>query len=351
MKSLFRDDNAVTVIFGTLMIIMITIVVATGVLYFVTMSSAQYEEEQSLLAEQKSENLEIISLTPCESDMAPDSWTGFDFTVHNRDINDAEIRSIVIKSYCVDPASSYNSFNDKIMTKRVLFNESGGYETQNGHPNILNDTDTITVPAEETVKIHVGAFQLKGDITSDINDSVNFPKNIYPNMSCSGWYNITDSTDTDIDNGTFTVKNNNFSPSSLSNGNVTYTIFPDNEPYDVSNTGTYLLKDKSLSIELLTNRKNTFSKVFAPPIPIVDMQHLFDGKTILLDGSGSSAPNGFITNYRWAVNNSTSLGENYTPLYGMKTQINYEPDENYTIDLTVTDNYGMSSNLSDPLKI
>jgi len=312
---IFNDERASSVMFATLMLILIVITVGSAFAFALSLNEKQYMERQSTLTAQQNENLKIISIKPIENEINTSYWAGFNFTVFNSDINDAQIKAV--------------SVNDKFMLKRFLY-------IDNGEMKLYNGSQLMNVPAGQAINIHIGAIVSHGNMTvPGYNDSAQ------PIIDGSGWMKVDNST------YMFTVENGTFTPDSsfgLSAGTypTEYITFPSNELYSADFPDDKFLKKSPVKVELLTDRVNLFSKVFSPPNPIADVRYTPGANpSLILDASGSTAPNGFITNYEWYINS------NSTPLSGIREQYPYTPGTNYTIDLTVTDNFGMSSDLSE----
>jgi hypothetical protein len=348
--NIFNDEHASSVMFATLMLILIVITVGSAFAFALSLNEKQYMERQSTLTAQQNENLKIISIRPIENIMNPKYWAGFDFTVFNGDISDASIKAI--------------SVNDKFMLKRTLVDDNGYFiKNVKGCPKIYNESELINVPAGQKITVHVGAIKWTEKLLNNSSTIQESPDVIYPFMDSSGWWNVTDSSGTEVNNATYIVYNGSMPgiyvpPNPNYPCNISYTMFPNSEPYPIDFSDDIFLRKAPVKVELLTQRINLFSKVFSPPIPIADVQTKSEtmpdntvSQYLVLDASSSSAPNGFITNYEWDISsmnsNSTPLGwSNSTSLSGIKQQYQITNETKYNIDLTVTDNYGMSSDLS-----
>lgn len=277
---IFSDERASSVMFATLMLILIVITVGSAFAFALSLNEKQYMERQSVLEDQKSENLKVIAIHPEIYPASNSTWCGFNLTIFNNDIKDSRIRAVAI--------------NDKFMTCHLYLNNTDGYTNlcANGTPDIDNDSaKPIDIPASSPLKIHFGAY---------------------------------------LDNN-----------STL--------IFPNNEPYFNGSINPAFKTNLPIKVELLTERINLFTNVFYPPLPISKINYNNDptfGQYIVLDGSGSAAQNGFITEYKWDVCNCTGGIWVNKSLYGMKQQYPFQSGSNYVIDLTVKDNYGMSADLS-----
>ena len=115
--------------------------------------------------------------------------------------------------------------------------------------------------------------------------------------------------------------------------------------------------DKPLSVDvlLITDLGNNLVGTFAPPVPVADVKVETESigvayrDVLILAASDSYDPNGFITEYKWAVwaKNQTD----YEPIYdynltGMKVRLELKQIGPFRIDLEVTDDTGMVTKLS-----
>ncbi len=335
---IFNDERASSVMFATLMLILIVITVGSAFAFTLSLNQKQYMERQSALTSQQNENLKIISIKPYPNEMNQSYWAGFDFTIFNGDINDADIKAI--------------SVNDKFMIDRFVYNGKGGMELYNG-------SRLIDVPAGQAINIHVGDINWTEELNNATSTIQESPDLKYPDIDCSGCWNITDSNGVEISNSSYVVSNNTMPPILIPANtsypfNISYTMFPNNELYPAYSPNDIFLRKNPVKVELLTQRVNLFSKVFSPPNPIANAQTMSTSNptisNLILDASGSTAPNGFITNYMWEFTNGTPLGWDYantTTFPGIKNSKLIDNTLNYSIDLIVTDNYGMSSDLSE----
>jgi hypothetical protein len=258
--------------FATLMLILIVITVGSAFAFMLALNEKQYIERQSVLEDQKSENLKVVSITPEEDPSCNCTWMGFNLTIFNSDIKDSRLTAI--------------SINDKFFLNHLFLNDTGYEDLDfNGTPDITNNSKkVIIIPAEQAVKIHVGAY--------------------YNNSTIE---------------------------------------FPNNEPYPPDSADQVFSIKQPIKVELLTSKVNLFTRVFSPPIPIASMTYGTGiNPSLLLDGSGSTAPNGFVTKYQWDVNDNGNI----IVKYGMKQSVPYVYGDRYEINLKITDNYGMCSDLS-----
>jgi len=102
---------------------------------------------------------------------------------------------------------------------------------------------------------------------------------------------------------------------------VTLTVIDNNGSSNIATTKAYISDEPT------------------PKNPISDPGGPYEstaGQQVLLDGSNSSDPDGYITNYSWNFGDQT-MG------YGATTAHTYEKEGSYLIQLTVTDNQGLTN--------
>lgn len=345
-----KDDKAATVVFGTLLIMLVAIIATATLVVLVSSAMRMNADREQQLADQQSENLTITSINPIGNNISKDYWAGFTFTIYNRDIKDASITAM--------------SIDDKSLSNYLFVDNHGNYTTDDkGNPKLYDlskpvwvgpgqtITEPINVPAGQSIKLHVGAISWTEELYD--NNTSNYSKTpniLYPNMYCSGWYDITGNytgNNTWHYNTTYEIYNNNMSIATSNNTtdypcNISYTMFPNNELYNVNSTDDLFRETNTLKFDLHSDRGNLFTKVFAPPIPVAVAQPLWDN-IYVLDASSSTAPNGYIQKYEWNIINETG---NFTG-NGVKFEFLTTAGSHYKADLKVTDNFGMTSDLND----
>ena len=115
--------------------------------------------------------------------------------------------------------------------------------------------------------------------------------------------------------------------------------------------------DKPLPIDILlvTDLGNNFPRTFAPPVPVASVSVKTENlgvaykDVLILDASNSYDPDGFITEYRWAI--WAKVNESYKPVYNYNltgVKVRFEPKQMgpFRIDLEVKDDTGMVARLS-----
>lgn len=340
-RGIFKDEKAATVVFGTLLIILVTITLVSGLALVASLTMKQNAERQAVLDAAKNENLKIVTIRPTAS-FDPSYWDSLNITVLNLDILDSNIAAI--------------SINGNFMMNYFLKDENGKLFLINGtsYPVVYNSSHKALIPAGKSSQICIGSIHTSESTPiyytgspSSVNLS-NFPSKEYSNYKVfvrvynsttnyplNGFGEGLPGEDFYVDENTSTLWMTN---ASISAGdyNVNYTTFlPGTLGYNELQT------TDAITVEIISDRTNIFSKRFMPPEPIAEIQDLGGGK-YLLDASKSNAPDGFITSYKWTIYDATNniMGN----LTGIKVTNN---TSNVNIDLTVTNNYGMISKLSD----
>ena len=96
--SLFFDERGVSVIFGTLMLILITITAASGIAVMVSTMQKEAMDRESHLAAVENENLKIIAIDPVGNST---HWNSINVTILNLNTADSYITGISMnKDFC-----------------------------------------------------------------------------------------------------------------------------------------------------------------------------------------------------------------------------------------------------------
>lgn len=348
-RGISQDEKAATVIFGTLLIILVTITLVSGLALMASATMKQNAERQAIIDAQKNENLKIVSIKPTSSSEFSPYWDSLNITVLNLDVLDSKIAAI--------------SINGDYMMNYFLKDEDGKpfLISGTGYPMPFNSTYKAEIPADKSYQIclSLGGIHSSDEINflGTLPASVtlnNFPGKAFSNFSyLVKVYDSSNSNITFNEGSDFTIDENSsvltipagsiMAPGT--NYTVAYTTFLN------GNMGPmYVKRTDPITVEIISDRTNIFSKRFMPPEPIAEVQFL-DGGQVMLDASKSNAPDGFITSYKWAVydiSNTLTYGgfnDNATPLEGIKVETDLTKTR--TVDLEVTNNYGMVSRLSD----
>ncbi|MDK2825352.1 MAG: hypothetical protein PWQ44_528 [Methanolobus sp.] len=365
MKAFLNDNRGVTVIFGTLLLILITIIAASSVAYMISTTQKQAMDLESHQQAVENENLKIVSIDP-HGDGS--NWESIDLKILNLNIEDSYISAIRINDgYFL----YYRAYED---------DSSETFDTYKGYPAVYNANHRLKIPAtkSKTVHLNFSDIYVQGTETIDTSAWVNNSQDFTYSLKKHPWdaygeyaydLNLTYVNGTNcIETGNIAMDDENRQITFLGNvsgGNLTNT-----SDYNL----TYSLNFKSypgispserdpVRVELITSYINVFKEVFTPPTPLAAVQfkveYLQDGNGtqspnsyLILDASDSTDIDGFITSYKWAiwkdsVNGTVTLYD-YN-LQGMVVRPNgIDPynDHNVTIDLMLTDDDGMTSRLS-----
>jgi len=366
---MYHDESGVSVIIGTLMMILITITAASGLALMVSGMQKDAMERESHLAAVESENLRILSIDPVG---AGAYWDSVNVTIMNLNTADSRITAISLNG---DHARNY-----------LAEDASGGLDCYRGYPVVYNFNKRVVIPAAGSKEICLNFTEqivIESDESVDVlgwaNNSENYthplpnhprvayPYALYPDMDCDETvYNITDGGNVTDQHGNYTLDETTGnitligtafggSMTNTSSYNITYTT-----RFDTFTPPRSVRKNEPIKIEVITSLINIFKRTFMPPVPLAEVQfeteRMVGGGNVsyrdylILDASDSFDPDdGFITEYQWAVwNNTSTLIYNYN-LTGMKVrpvELNLTTCQNVKIDLEVRDDTGMVSRLS-----
>jgi len=371
--SLQNDERGISVIIGTLMLILITIIAASGLALMVSGMQKEAMERESHLAAVESENLRIISIDPAGNSTGWD-WDSVNVTIMNLNTADSRITAISLngvhaRNYMAEDESGdldcYREYpviyNFK---KRVMIPAAGSKEI------CLNFTEQIAIESNESVDI-LGWANNSENYTYPLpkHPRVAYPYALYPDMDCDETvYNVTDGGNVTNQHGNYTLDETTGnitligtafggSMTNTSSYNITYMT-----RFDTFASPLQVRKNEPITIEVITSLINIFKRTFMPPVPLAEVQFEIERVVdsngsvsyrdyLILDASDSFDPDdGFITEYRWYVwgNNSTSasIQENLTGMKARPVKLNLTTSHNIEIDLEVRDDTGMVSRLS-----
>lgn len=368
MCMMYHDESGVSVIIGTLMLILITITAASGLALMVSGMQKEAMDRESHLAAVASENLRIIAIDPVGN---ATHWHSVNVTLMNLNTIDSRITTI--------------SLNGVHARNYMAKDASGDLDYYKGPPAVYNFKKRVVVPATRSKEICLNFTEIVSNTSEDgnitftgwTNTSVDYtyplPNHPYmaypyvlyhPDMRPSatvknvtgGNVIVTPSGNYEMDttgNITLIGSDHGGSMTNTSSYNITYTTrfvtFPPPFP---------MRKNEPLTVEVVTSLINIFERTFMPPVPLAEVQfeteRLVDSggnesprNYLILDASESFDPDdGFITEYRWAVWVPGDYG-NRTNLTGMKVRpVGLNLSEPHEIDLEVRDDTGMVSRLS-----
>ncbi|MEA1945589.1 MAG: hypothetical protein U9N07_09745 [Euryarchaeota archaeon] len=355
---MYHDESGISVIIGTLMLILITIIAASGLALMVSGMQKEAMKRESHLAAVESENLRILSIDPAGNST---HWHSVNATIMNLNTADSRITAISLngvhaRNYMAEDESGdldcyreypviYN-FN-----KRVVIPAAGSKEI------CLNFTEQIVIESNESVDV-LGWANNSENYTYLLpnHPRVAYPYALYPDMDCDETvYNVTDGGNVTDQHGNYTLDETTGnitligtafggSMTNTSSYNITYTT-----RFDTFTSPLQVRKNEPLTVEVITSLINIFKRTFMPPVPLAEVQVKSEcvnascnkfRDVLILDASESFDPDGFITEHQWYVNNSS---EQCTPT-GMKVRTNLTAP--LEIDLVVRDDTGMVSRLS-----
>jgi len=362
-SSLMNDTCGVSVIFATLLLILITIIAASGVAYMVSTMQKEAMDRESHQAAVESEELRVVSIDPVHGKSG--SWQAIDLTILNLNTADSRISSIRV--------------NDGYFLNFRAYDDPDSFDVYRDYPAVYSTGHRLVIPATKSKKIHLNFSDIVVEGSETIstsgwtNNSTDYTYNLqmHPWKSYNGVdfdfvLNDTSSMTEFLPDGNFTLDNEEQEITFFGNdsgGNLTnttdYEIF-----YTIdfqSYAGSAPLEREPLRIELITSYINIFKELFTPPMPVAEVQFKVENlqapngtqsptSYLILDASDSMDSDGFITSYRWAVwkdsGNETLYDYNLTGMVVRPIGIDSYNDQDVVIDLEITDDTGMTSRLS-----
>ena len=371
MCMMYHDESGISVIIGTLMLILITITAASGLALMVSGMQKEAMERESHLAAVASENLRIIAIDPAGN---ATHWHSVNVTLMNLNTEDSRVTAISLNGV---HAMNYRAKD-----------ASGDLDYYRGYPAGYNFKKRVVIPAAGSKAICLNFIGTVINTSEDGNITfrdtspgwtnnsddyiyplpkhprVAYPYVLYPDMVYSATVkNVTGGNVVVTPSGNYEMNDITGNITLLGTGSMTNT-----SKYNITYTTWFttftppfpVCKDEPLTIEVITSLINIFKRTFMPPVPLAEVQfeteRLVDSggnesyrNYLILDASESFDPDGFITEYRWAVwDNSTSIYD-YNNLTGTKVRpvkLNLTTCQNVEIDLEVRDDMGMVSRLS-----
>jgi hypothetical protein len=308
---MYHDESGVSVIIGTLMLILITITAASGLALMVSGMQKDAMERESHLAAVASENMRIIAIDPTGNST---HWHSVNVTLMNLNTENSHITAISLNgmhamNYRAKDASGDLDYYREYpvgynFKKRVMVPAAGSKEI------CLNFTGTVINTSEIINTSEWNDNENSTPIRLSKHPRVAYPYALYPNMNCNetvsnstnpSFNNISDYT-MDHKTGNITLLGNG-SMTNTSNYTINYTTrfvtFP--PPFPVS-------KNEPLTIEVITSLINIFERTFMPPVPLAEVQvrseWISSNKTrdyLILDASESFDPDGYIVWYGWSI--------------------------------------------------
>jgi len=359
LNRFLKSEEGVSVIFGTLLLILITIIAASSVAFMISSIQKDTMERESHQAIVENEELQIVSIEP-HGDGS--NWTSMDITILNMNIADSYLSSI--------------RTNDGYFLNFKAYDDSGNYDVYNDYPAVYNAGNKLKIPATKSKKLHlnVSDIAVQGNESIDtsgwLNNSLDFTYQLdnHPWKAYYG-YDFTYAL-TNVSNTTILLDSSNFS---IDNENQQITFFGNDSGGSLSNTTNYnisyeldfqsyagqpLREKDALKVELISSYINVFKDLFTPPMPLAEVQFrseevyingsLIPRTYVILDASDSIDTDGFITDYKWTVqaDNQYLYNSNLSGMVVRAEKIDVSNHNNVTIDLHLTDDTGMTSSLS-----
>ena len=374
-----NDKKAVSVIMGTLLLMLVTIVAASGVAMIISSAQKDMAERQTYQSTLDNEHLEIMDINP-EGNST--HWNMINLTVLNMDIKDSKIAAIAIND---NYAKNY-----KILNKNGEIKHNAEYPQ---YPIIYNSTNMLEMPAKKNKRIIIGFEDIVVNTSEKLttykwnNLSLNYTLVLQNHPYLAGYpynceYELYNNTNNTLiketgnyslnKDGTLTFFGRNYTNSTFNDSahynNSTY-IGPiyNNSEYRIYYTSTfqtfqnnYFPETKEvLEFKIMSMYTNFFRKNYIPPTPFAKIYFETENKVnqssgnhyfqdyIVMDASESYDEDGTIVRYNWAM-----WHENGTLIYdynltGKKVRpMNIDPYGNYTIDLEVIDDDRMTGKLS-----
>ncbi|WP_406657564.1 hypothetical protein V7O62_03135 [Methanolobus sp. ZRKC2] len=361
--SFLKDTHGVSVMFATLLLILITIIAASGVAFMVSTMQKEAMNRESHQAAVENEELKIVSIEPVPA--GDGNLQSIDITVLNLNIADSRISSIRL--------------NDGYFLHFKAYDSSGAFDMHKDYPAVYSAGNRMVIPATKSKTIHLNFSDIVVEKSETIstagwaNNSTDFNYNLkmhpwkaYNGVDFDFYMNDTTNMTRCIQSGNFSINNErqeitffgNNSGGNLTN-NTDYEIF---YAIDfISYAGSAPLENEPLRIELITSYINVFKELFTPPMPVAEVQFKVEylqsangsqspNSYLILDASDSRDSDGFITSYKWAVwkdsGNVTLYDYNLSGMVVRPIGIDSYNDQDVTIDLMLTDDDGMVSRLS-----
>ncbi|MEA1894723.1 MAG: hypothetical protein U9N36_05900 [Euryarchaeota archaeon] len=316
---MYHDESGVSVIIGTLMLILITIIAASGLALMVSGMQKGAMERESHLAAVESENLRIISINPVGNST---HWHSVNVTIMNLNTEDSHLTAISLNGV---HAMNYRAKD-----------ASGDLDYYRRYPTEYNFKKRVRVPAAGSKEI---CLDFKGtdintsedlDLSGWTNNSKNYtyplsnhphvayPYVLYPDMD----YSATVKNVTDASNITVIPRDVNYKMDRTGNITLNGSAYGGNmtnsSDYNITSKTTFdtftslppVYCDEPLTIEVITSLVNVFKRTFMPPVPLAEVQVKSEcvnassngfRDVLTLDASESFDPDGYIVWYGWSI--------------------------------------------------
>ncbi|WP_340818419.1 hypothetical protein [Methanolobus sp. WCC4] len=361
--SFVNNERGVTVVFGTLLLILVTIIAATSVAFIISTTEKQAMEIESHKTAVENEDLRIISIEPVGDGSG---WESIDLKVLNLNIDDSYISAINI--------------NGGYFLHFKAYDNDGNFDVYRDYPAIYSANHRVVIPATKSKTIHlnfsditVTGSEVIPASSSWTNNSLDYTYTLEKHPWESFGEVVYDHNVTFASNGTKCIGSGNFS---IDDENRQITFYGNSSGGSLTNTDDYNIsygidftsyagaapsEDEPLKVEIITSYINVFRELFTPPMPVAEVQFKVEylqsangtqspNSYLILDASDSIDTDGFITSYKWAVwkdsGNVTLYDYDLSGMVVRPVGIDPYNDRNITIDLEITDDDGMTSRLS-----
>ncbi|MBP2029451.1 flagellin-like protein [Methanohalophilus levihalophilus] len=363
MLSFLRDEKGISVVFGTLLLILITITAAASLALFVSETQKSMMEREEHISAVENEELRILKLQPSGNSS---HWSTLNITLLNLNTADSRIASIALNNnfvfnYLLLTSTGDVEYNSKYPDYPVIYNSKV-------RPRIKATSSlTLSVPFEYIVVNTTESFSLGS--WSNMTENFTFKLQNHPVLAnypvdCNiEVYNVSNNNSLVLETGNFSIDVEGDDPlmTILAGGRMS-----NSSSYRVDYSSTFVTfnslssisRNEPLQVEVITSLINIFGDTYTPPVPLASVNYeterwMVNGTpyyqdVLVLDASQSFDDDGSIVSYRWAAwtNSTLVYSYNLTGKVARASLIN-PYDSNVTIDLEVVDDMGMVSRLSE----
>lgn len=358
-SSCINDDHAVTVVFGTLLLILITITVASGIALMLSTMQKTAMEREEYRAAVANENIKVISIEP-ELETNSSQWKSAKLTLLNLNTEDSNIKAV--------------SLNNVYATSYMMYNSSGIIDKRGDYPVMYNYNRVIKIPAQKTVALCLNFSTVTTNASEEINTSawtnrsLNYtvklnnnprdvnPLSLFPESHCKCTLSNSSITEIPLNNYDIDLSEGNITlVGSLAGGTLTnvstYTL-----NYNLTMksfiTSLSIRNNQPVQVKVMSSYLNTFQKFFTPPVPMAKANVYTEYRNgtiqnyLLLDASGSFDRDGYIVSYKWSLKDGTGNCSNLSGVMVRPGSLNLQ-NTPIIIDLELVDDTGMVSRISE----
>lgn len=358
-----HDERGISVVFGTLLLILITITAAASLALFVSETQKTMMEREEHISAVENEELRILKLQPVGNNS---HWSALNITLLNLNTVDSRIASVALNNNFVFNYLALTSAGDverhsKYTDYPVIYNSKIRPRVE------ATSSLTLSVPFEDIVVNTTESFSLGGwgnmskDFTFKLQNHPVFAN--YPADCNVEVYNTSNNNSLVLESANFSISIEDEDPlmTIYAGGNMS-----NSSSYRVDYSSSFVTftslssisRNEPLQVELITSLINIFGDTYTPPVPLASVNYETERRMIngtpyyqdvlVLDASDSFDDDGSIVSYRWAA------WQNATPIYDYnltgkvaRASLIDPSDPDITIDLEVVDDMGMVSRLSE----